>query len=159
MLRGLVLVSVVSVSAASAEAPSKATSIPREGNTALLARSATLNIIEVSISTVGAKQGAKPFNTGYVPKSYVERIGITVGGTELFVPRSIFCEMFDVHNAEIRLKQKTGVLALEGGDASESYWVEIEFDATRVRRSTSGSSLLPKNKVGQETIFHEHPLR
>jgi hypothetical protein len=93
-----------------------------------------------------------------VKRSRVERIEIMVGGKQIFVPRSVFLELFDLYNAEIRLGPKKVVLALDGGDASESYWVKIEFDAKQVKRRTSGSGMLP-GKVGEETIYHQLVLK
>lgn len=151
------LASILSASGTSAQTSPEPTAVSQSGDTTLVARSEGFSA-KVLIRSRAAER-AKPTQTGYVPKSYVERIRVTVNGTELFVPYSAFCGLFDMHKAEIRLEQKTGVLLLDGGDASESYWVELEFDPTRVTRKVTGSNLLPRGKKAAETIYYEHVLK
>jgi hypothetical protein len=151
IFRGLVLVFVFSVWPAYAQTPSKATSIPRSGDTTLAARAAGFDV-KIVISTFGAKEATKPFSSGYVAKSYVDRIGITVNRTEVIVPHTVFCDLFDVHQAEIQLKGKTGVLTLKGADAAESYWVKIEFNREQVKRKSLGPSIAP-GTVTEETTY------
>jgi hypothetical protein len=87
------------------------------------------------------------------PCSVVDRIDITVNGKPLFVPRSAFCDLADLNDAQIELSKKGSILTLGGGDASETYVAKIEFDATSVKRRTLSSSL-EQNRPLQETIYH-----
>ncbi len=87
------------------------------------------------------------------PCSVVDRLQITVNGNALFIPRSAFCDLADLNDAEIVSGTNGLILRLGGGDASEAYIVKIEFDGTRVTRRTLSSGTLP-NKPLQETIYH-----
>ena len=87
------------------------------------------------------------------PCSLVDRIDITVNGSKLYVPRSVFCDLADLTAAELTAGQKTSTLTLYGGDASEAYIVKVEFDTTAVKRRTLSSRLSP-NEPLQETIYH-----
>lgn len=87
------------------------------------------------------------------PCSIVDRIDITVNGNKLFVPRSAFCDLADLNDAEVKADEKGSILRLGGGDASESYVAKIEFDATRVKRRTLASGT-EQNQPLQETVYY-----
>ena len=92
------------------------------------------------------------------PCSIVDRVDITVNGKPLFVPRSAFCDLADLNEAEVKADEEGSILKLGGGDASESYIAKIEFDATHVRRRTLSSATEPDQPL-QETIYHVVVLR
>jgi hypothetical protein len=141
-----VIVSVLLACEAEAQVVSKKTPIAESGEAKIVARSSKFDA-QVLIRTRSAEKKMETMLEpgGYVERSYVERIEIMVGGKSIFVSRSVFCNLFDLHYAQIRLGQKGGVLWLEGGDASESYWVKIEFDAELVKRKSLGSGMAPPN--------------
>jgi hypothetical protein len=87
------------------------------------------------------------------PCSIVDRLAILVNGTQLFVPRSAFCDLADVNKAKIEVGEKGAILRLEGGDGAEAFIVKVEFDKTRVRRRTiaAGESA---DQLLQETNYH-----
>lgn len=87
------------------------------------------------------------------PCSLVDGIDIVVGGNSIPVPRSAFCDLADLSNATINEVKKSFVLSLEGGDASESYVVKIEFDSKHVinRKMYDGES----KELLQETTYHQ----
>jgi hypothetical protein len=87
------------------------------------------------------------------PCSIVDRIDITVNGKSLFVPRSAFCDLADVSEAQIHVDDQEFVLRLDGGDASEGYIATVEFDAQRVKRRTVSSGTLPDHPL-QETVYN-----
>jgi hypothetical protein len=91
------------------------------------------------------------------PCRLVDSIDIAINGSALFIPRSVFCDLADLSNAEIKEGRDGIILALYGGDASESYVVEIEFDENSVKRRTLSSSLLPDQPL-QETTYHVRTL-
>ena len=78
----------------------------------------------------------------HFPCVVVDNIEISVNGIDLYVARSIYADLADLENANLR--QKKGgqfVLALRGGDASESYTVEITFDKKSVKKREVMSNL------------------
>jgi len=88
------------------------------------------------------------------PCSIADRIDISVNGSSLFVPRSVFSDLADLNTASIALGDNDDVvLTLHGGDASESYIVKIDFDATRVKRRTLSSGMDPDHPL-QETVYN-----
>jgi hypothetical protein len=86
------------------------------------------------------------------PCSLVDSIEISVNGKQIFVPRSVFCDLADLNTAEIGIGATETMLTLNGGDASESYFVKITFDAERVKSRRLFSSIAP-NKPLQETTY------
>jgi hypothetical protein len=87
-----------------------------------------------------------------VPCSPVDYIEISVNGNALFVARSVYADLADVRVASLR-PQKNGrfVLTLGGGDASESYTVEVTFDENQVWQRTLMSN--EAKQVMQRTIY------
>ena len=73
---------------------------------------------------------------GQVPKAVrvVKDLRIVVNGKKVFVPRSSFLDLAWVDRANIVQRGMRWVLIISGGDASESYFVEIEFDKSTVRK-------------------------
>lgn len=88
------------------------------------------------------------------PCSLVDVIDITIGGKLIFVPRSVFSDLADLSSAKIQAEKKDWLLTLRGGDASESYIVQIKFDRERVKHRNLSSAMSP-NKSLQETVYHE----
>jgi hypothetical protein len=63
------------------------------------------------------------------PCSLVDYMEITVDDNDLLVVRSVYADLADLGVASLREKKKGHfVLTLVGGDASESYTVEVTFD-------------------------------
>lgn len=87
------------------------------------------------------------------PCTAVGELAVIVNGNSLFVPTSSFCSIFDVRSAEIRPFGGEIVLEMKGGDASESYEVEIFMNAERVLRRVVKSTLEPKVVVERTTYF------
>jgi hypothetical protein len=93
-----------------------------------------------------------------VPCSPVDYVEISVNGNPLFVVRSVYADLADVGVASLR-QQKKGqfVLTLSGGDASESYTVEVTFDESLVRQRTLKSNL-DRQILQRTTYFAAPPL-
>jgi hypothetical protein len=87
------------------------------------------------------------------PCSLVDYVEISVSGNALFVARSVYADLADVGTASLRQKRKKGqfVLTLCGGDASESYTVEVTFDENLVRERTLTSN--EARQVMQNTTY------
>ena len=138
-------------------------SIDPAGETILVARSARFDV-RVSIKTRQLEKKVKTLgdrgneHEAFPYRNTVDRIDITVGDRQLIVPHSVFCDLRDLNRAEIRLGSKTAILVIDGGDASDAYWVKVEFDTTQVRRRTLGSGLLA-GKISQDTIYRVHILK
>ena len=89
----------------------------------------------------------------HFPCSAVKGIEILVNKTRIPVPRSAFADLADLTEAEIHAVQEMYTLVLEGGDASESYKVKIEFNARGVLRREVFAGEFPDKPI-QETIYH-----
>lgn len=108
-------------------------------------------------SDVRPAEGESSCTYSKYPCSIVDRLGITVNGRSLFVPRSAFCDLADLTRAEIKVSDSQAVLVLHGGDASESYIVRITFDSAGVIRRTFSSATSPALLL-QETDYHTQVL-
>jgi hypothetical protein len=83
----------------------------------------------------------------------VQSLRIRVNGRELFVPRSVFADLSWVTAAEVAASKSSGRLTVRGGDASESYFVRIEFDTQALRSRSLYSSLIPNAPMQQTRYF------
>lgn len=69
------------------------------------------------------------------PCSLVNDVEVAVDGNDLFVARSVYADLADINWASLREKRAGRyILTMNGGDASESYTAEVEFDEKMVRR-------------------------
>jgi hypothetical protein len=91
-----------------------------------------------------------------IPCSLVDYVEISINGNTLFVARSVYADLADVGEARLhRSKSGMYVLTLVGGDASESYTVEITFNGSLVKQRT-----LTSNESGammQKTVYFSSP--
>jgi hypothetical protein len=83
----------------------------------------------------------------------VQSLKIKVNGREIFVPRSAYADLVWVGTAELTVAKSKASLKVTGGDASESYYVRIEFDAKAVRSRSVYSGLIPEKPVEQTRYF------
>lgn len=87
-----------------------------------------------------------------VPCSLVDYVEISVDDNVLLLARSVYADLADVGVASLRQKKKGQfVLTLGGGDASESYTVEVAFDKNLVRQRTLVSN--EARQVMERTIY------
>ena len=59
---------------------------------------------------------------------------ISVEGSTVFVPRSVFADLLDPKLASVRFEKGDFVLTITGADGAESYVVHVYFDMTRVKK-------------------------
>jgi hypothetical protein len=86
------------------------------------------------------------------PCSAVDDVEISVNGKDLFVARSVYADLADLSKAVLRVNNKRQfVLKLAGGDASESYTLEVTFDTNLVRQRTLTSN--EAQHVMQKTTY------
>ncbi|HKV96972.1 MAG TPA: hypothetical protein VJR90_05730 [Gammaproteobacteria bacterium] len=71
-----------------------------------------------------------------VPCSVVDNVTISVNGKNIFVPRSVFCDLADLDRGMLVTDNGNQQLALIFwvGDAAEAYIVKIDFNNVRVTR-------------------------
>lgn len=136
----------------------------RSQGESLIATASGRQIVRVRINThemdIGKPSDERPAviqsNCTYskYPCSIVDSVEISVNGKPLFTPRSVFCDLADLGNAELKAVGKEKfLLTLYGGDASEVYIVKIWFNEAAVSRRTMSSGLSPR-QVLQETNYH-----
>ena len=145
-----------------AETVKQRKSISPNGEMAMVAKSSKLSV-QVKIIThevqIGEPSDKRPdvirLSCTYsrYPCSIVDSIIITVNGKPIIVPRSLFCDLADLNTAEIQIEESESILTLNGGDASESYLVKIDFDERQVKRKRLYSKMSP-NEPLQETTYH-----
>lgn len=66
------------------------------------------------------------------PCSILDSLKISVRGKEIDVPRSVFFDLADLRKGLVRRVGQKYLLTLGGGDAAESYIVEVQFDRTGI---------------------------
>ena len=96
--------------------------------------------------------------TGYIVTRFVQRLEILVGPDRLYVPRSVFCDLFDLQTAELHIAPARSELTLTGADAAESYIVKIEFDRQGVKRRTMASGEFP-HSISQDTRYERFTVK
>jgi hypothetical protein len=156
LLLGFIVVCVMVSEACGGGAGAVSVRVESEGETRLLG-TVSGRETRILIRTVRDPSGEAPRNwprtlTATPNRSRVQDIEIAIGSTTLFVPPSVFADLSDAREARLHLGRAYSILTLTGGDAAESYVVEIEFDGSRVRRRTLASALAPR-KPTQETRY------
>jgi hypothetical protein len=130
------------------------TMIANSGATSVHAKSAK-GKIEVVFHTVRIESGSDAFpivEWDAKALTLIKKLEFTVEGKRVFVPRSVFADLLDVRTASIESQKGDSVLKIAGGDGSESYFVHVYFDATKVKRRMLYSSLAPLS-VAEDTHY------
>lgn len=89
--------------------------------------------------------------------SIVDSMEIIVSGHRIEVPRCVFCDLGDIHYAQLTIGKQKSILTLDGGDASTSYVVKIEFDQKMVYRRTVAPGEFP-DQLFEESNYYEPVL-
>ena len=89
-----------------------------------------------------------------IPCSLLIRIDISVNGKKLFIPRSAYLDLADIHHATIVENETYMTILFRGGDASESYIAKIDFNENRVLKRSIASGLIPE-KLLESTQYYE----
>lgn len=87
------------------------------------------------------------------PYNMVNKIKLRIDNKAIFFPRSAFCDLTDIISASLIIENEEMILLIIGGDASESYKVEIIFDKKRVKRRVFYSLMLPDKPLQQTTYY------
>jgi hypothetical protein len=138
----LVLVFLVLPLTASAQSSSSFNSDP----TSLFNKSPGFNVkVTFESRMVKTVEIFPDIEPGQLPASMrvIRSLKISVNETEIFVPRSAYVDLYWLDRAELTTVNSIGTLRIIGGDASESYFVNIEFDANAVRSRSFYSGMIP----------------
>ncbi|HZF06539.1 MAG TPA: hypothetical protein VE932_19550 [Patescibacteria group bacterium] len=130
------------------------TTIVRSGETRLQA-TVGRRTVQASIKTLVKKAKLYPGETDATApeRSTVEQVEISVDGKRVFVPGSVAYRLVIPLEASLRVVSRISVLTINGGDASESYVVKIEFDSKRVRRKIVASRAMPDRPTEITTYY------
>ena len=77
----------------------------------------------------------------------VEKLSISVNDKYIFVPFSVVADLIDPREAAIKFENKSVILSINGGDASEAYTLRVYFDTKHVQRRTYFDSYFPKKPM------------
>ena len=150
---GLVVLALVAVPASVAAQRTADLS----GDVAALSHSAPGFTAEVTLKSrlVAATDVFPEAEAGQFPDQIrvVRSLRIKVNGRDLFVPRSAYADLSWVTSADVTASKVNGRLTVHGGDASESYFVRIEFDAQGIQSRSLYSSLIPNAPTQQTRYF------
>jgi hypothetical protein len=130
------------------------TRIVRTGETKLGARAAGRDV-QVSIRTQVRRAKLYPGEDDSTAprRSVVEAIEIVVNGKPVIVPASVSFRLIIPIEAELRLGKVVSVLTITGGDTSEAWVVQIEFDSERVRQKRVFSAVIPEKPLEVTTYY------
>ena len=136
--------------------------VAKAGVTTITGTSGTTHVV-VRIKTRKAKVSPKGIVQGHLDAmlcgdlgsscNLIDDIEIIVSGHALIVPIGVFCDMADLHYADLTVGQRTSVLKLEGGDASTSYTEKVYFDQKMVRRKTVAPGEFP-DQLLEDTRYY-----
>lgn len=134
-----------------------------EGNVASVGESvvkATLagKAVEVGLRTTKVERPNPGFPLaleGYDEVSIVRQIVVKVDDEEVWVPRSVYSDLFNVRKASLRLERGMFVLELVGADASDLYSTRTVFTAVRVLSRTVYSHGSGSRKMSEVTRYSQ----
>ena len=112
--------------------------------------------VQVTIRTTVINSSHVLFPSEFIPGtkevSIVANVRIAVNGKNLFVPRSLFLDVFDPHEASLQFDKGRFVLRTDSGDASNARFDLVYFDAKEVRQRMVYSALTPE-KPSEDTRY------
>lgn len=111
----------------------------------VLIRAATRNS-ESSCVFQGGRRSNKKLTT------ILHKLKISANEKALFVPLSVYADLIDPRQADIKIDGSEGILSIYGGDGSDSYFIRVYFDATKIYRRLYYSALIP-NEPTQDTSY------
>lgn len=120
------------------------TSVSWAGKKAMI----TIHTIRIDSSNVAFP----PSETGAKAVTLVKDLDITINGSSLLVPRSVFADLIDPRRMSAKFEKGSFVLSIGGGDGAESYGVRVYFDTAKVTRRVL-SSTLPPETVAEDTRY------
>jgi hypothetical protein len=113
--------------------------------------------VDVTIRTVRIESSNSAFpwglkNVGFREITIVQSLEISVDGKHIWVPRSVFGDLFNPLKASVGFEKGLFVLTINGGDASESYFIRVYFDDKKVSLMETYSSL--DNALTSDTRYY-----
>ena len=128
--------------------------ISDKGNTVIEAKTKELKV-KATIICLPAK--SQPYGSYYQLRSYIKNIEILVNGKKLFVPRSAYLDIDNANEVEVVFINNEGVLNIYGGDAAESYKLQVFFNSKRVTRRVVYDCELPDEPL-EETKYWQRVI-
>jgi hypothetical protein len=84
--------------------------------------------------------------------SLVRGMSISVGGNPLFVPRSVYSDLFNLRGAELTIEKGVFKLVTGGAHGADTYSVRVCFNARRVVKR-EGYDAFPPYKPLEVTVY------
>ena len=112
-------------------------------------------MVDCPISSFGLAntvEGMAESSNGEENNYCINNIDISIGGRQLFVPLSVFSDLINPSEVSVRINARNFVLSIAGGDASESYFVDIYFDKEKIIQRKLYSSENPSKPL-EETRY------
>ena len=148
------IVAVCLLLTGSAAAAPQRVKIPASGETSLRGLLAGKHLL-IKFHTVVLRKTDPGFPLalgGYDQVSIVRGMGISVDGNPLFVPRSVYADLFNLRGAELTIEKGVFKLVAGGAHGADTYSVHVYFDATRVVKR-EGYGAFPPYKPLEVTVY------
>jgi len=126
------------------------TSISPTGTNTVTAR---LNRAQVKVTIRATRINSSHvlFPSEFIPGAkevtIISKMEIAVNGKNLFVPRSVFLDVFDPHEASLEFQNGKFALRITEADASNSAFILVYFDAKEITRRMVYSQLEPDKAI------------
>jgi hypothetical protein len=132
--------------------------VAKEGETSLRA---VLNgkKVQVTFRTVSLGKSDRGFPLAlndYDRVSIVQGISILVDGKTVWVPWSVYADLFNVRGADITFEKGIFKLVTGGGGGADTYSVRIYFNTKRILRRETFNSFSPDKAL--EVVLYSPPI-
>lgn len=117
--------------------------------------------VQVTLDTVIVKRSEAGFPLALEDYSnevsIVKRMTIAVGTRSLWVPRSVYADLYDAWAGVLRSEDKSFVLSIGGGDGAYKYSVRVYFDANKITKRSLFGAFAPDRPL-EETRYYRRPV-
>lgn len=132
------------------------TPIAQSGDTTLVAASDNMKVSVLIRTTTRNSKPCCAFQRNQRSNkkltTILDKLKISADSKSLFIPRSVYADLINPRQADIRIDGSEGILSIYGGDGADSYFIRVYFDATKVYRRLYYSALIP-NEPTQDTGY------
>ena len=152
-----VLVSCLLVCGVSRPAPQRV-DIAKSGETSLRSTigGKAIRVTFLTARVKGSDPGFPLALDYYDEVSIIQRMTIVVGGKTVWVPRSVYADLFNTRGASLRSEDGIYMLSIGGADGADTYSVRVYFDGKRVIKRGVYDSFAPE-KPSEETRYFPAP--
>jgi hypothetical protein len=88
----------------------------------------------------------------YDEVSVIRQMSISVAGQDVWVPRSVYADLFNARRASVTSENGIFVLLIGGADGADSYSVHIRFSAARVISRAVYDAMSPQ-RLSEKTVY------